>query len=251
MIKEKDTKPPFIQRKGNERIWLQGPKSRGFELFFALKVFREFIKGMRALHFSGPSVTVFGSARFKEGHPYYELARLMGQKIVAGLGMTVMTGGGPGTMEAANRGAKEAGGHSVGCNIVLPHEQKENPYLDRFVQIEYFFVRKVLLVKYSYAFVILPGGFGTMDEFFETLTLVQTKKIENFPIVVMGMDYYRPLRDYLKFMIEQGTISPEDMDLLLFTDNADDAVEHIHKYMSSQYTVNRRRPRWWLFEQYH
>lgn len=248
MIEDKDMKPPFIQRSGNERIWLQGPKSRGFEFTFALEVFWEFIKGMRALHFSGPSVTVFGSARFKEGHRYYEMARMIGFEIANHIGMTVMTGGGPGTMEAANRGAKEAGGHSVGCNIVLPHEQKENPYLDKFVKIKYFFVRKVLLVKYSYAFVILPGGFGTMDEFFETLTLVQTKKIDDFPIVVMGTEYYNPLREYLKFMAEQGTISPEDMDLLLFTDDAHEAVEHILKYMSDRYTVNRSKPSWWLFE---
>ncbi len=169
-----------------EPIWLDGPRQRHFELFFALKVFWEFIRGFRALHFVGPSVTVFGSARFKDGHRYYESARLIGRRIAEDLGMTVMTGGGPGIMEAANRGAKEAGGHSVGCNIVLPHEQSENPWLDKFVTIRYFFVRKVLLVKYSYAFVILPGGFGTMDEFFETLTLVQTRKIHHFPIVIMG-----------------------------------------------------------------
>jgi uncharacterized protein (TIGR00730 family) len=205
-------------------------------LFFALKVFWEFIRGFRALHFVGPSVTVFGSARFREGHPYYESARLVGRRIAEDLGMTVMTGGGPGIMEAANRGAKEANGHSVGCNIVLPHEQSENPWLDKFVTIRYFFVRKVLLVKYSYAFVILPGGFGTMDEFFETLTLVQTRKIHHFPIVVMGMDYYRPLQEYLQFMAEQGTISPE-------------ATEHIRQYISEHYRVERRRkPVWWLFE---
>ncbi|MFM8372468.1 MAG: TIGR00730 family Rossman fold protein [Bacteroidota bacterium] len=232
-----------------EPIWLDGPRQRHFELFFALKVFWEFIRGFRALHFVGPSVTVFGSARFKEGHRYYESARLIGRRIAEDLGMTVMTGGGPGIMEAANRGAKEAGGHSVGCNIVLPHEQSENPWLDKFVTIRYFFVRKVLLVKYSYAFVILPGGFGTMDEFFETLTLVQTRKIHHFPIVIMGMDYYRPLQEYLGFMAEQGTISPEDMKLLLFTDDPAEATEHIRQYISEHYRVERRRkPVWWLFE---
>lgn len=232
-----------------EPIWLDGPRQRHFELFFALKVFWEFIRGFRALHFVGPSVTVFGSARFKEGHRYYESARLIGRRIVEDLGMTVMTGGGPGIMEAANRGAKEAGGDSVGCNIVLPHEQAENPWLDKFVTIRYFFVRKVLLVKYSYAFVIMPGGFGTMDEFFETLTLVQTRKIHHFPIVVMGMDYYRPLQEYLNFMAEQGTISPEDMKLLLFTDDPAEATEHIRQYISEHYRVERRRkPVWWLFE---
>lgn len=232
-----------------EPVWLDGPRQRHFELFFALKVFWEFIRGFRALHFVGPSVTVFGSARFREGHPYYESARLIGRRIAEDLGMTVMTGGGPGVMEAANRGAKEAGGHSVGCNIVLPHEQFENPWLDKFVTIRYFFVRKVLLVKYSYAFVILPGGFGTMDEFFETLTLVQTRKIHHFPIVIMGMDYYRPLQEYLKFMAGQGTISPEDMKLLLFTDDPEEATEHIRQYISEHYRVERRRkPVWWLFE---
>ncbi len=233
----------------NEKVWLEGPKSRTYELFFALRVFFEFIKGMRALHFSAPCVTVFGSARFKEGHVYYEKAREVSARIADELGLTIMTGGGPGIMEAANRGARETGGRSVGCNIKLPHEQKENPYLDKFVTLHYFFVRKVLLVKYSYGFVIMPGGFGTMDEFFETLTLVQTRKIDDFPIVVMGVDYYRPLQEYLQFMIEQGTISPEDMNLLLFTDDPDEAVAHIRKFLSENYrVVKRTKPLWWLFE---
>jgi uncharacterized protein (TIGR00730 family) len=232
-----------------EPVWLNGPNERRFELLFAFRVFREFIRGFRALHFIGPSVTVFGSARFKEGHRYYEAAREIGRRITTDLGLTVLTGGGPGIMEAANRGAHEAGGPSVGCNIILPHEQAENPYVDKFVTLRYFFVRKVLLVKYSYAFVIMPGGFGTMDEFFETLTLVQTKKIHHFPIVVMGMDYYRPLQEYLKFMVAEGTISAEDLDLLLFTDNPDDAMAHIRHYISQHYKVEkRRRPIWWLFE---
>ena len=203
-----------------EVVWLEGPNSREFELSFAFRVFLEFLKGFRGLHFIGPCVTVFGSARFKEGHRYYEKAREVGRKIAEDLGLTTLTGGGPGIMEAANRGAHEAGGRSIGCNIVLPHEQSENPYVDKFVTLRYFFVRKVLLVKYSYAFVILPGGFGTMDEFFETLTLVQTKKIESFPIVVMGMDYFAPLRNYLNFMAEQGTIAASDLDLILFTDDS-------------------------------
>jgi uncharacterized protein (TIGR00730 family) len=232
-----------------ESVWLSGPNERSFELFFAFRVFREFIRGFRALHFVGPSITVFGSARFQEGHRYYEAAREMGRHIATDLGLTVMTGGGPGIMEAANRGAHEAGGRSVGCNIVLPHEQAENPYVDKFVTIRYFFVRKVLLVKYSYAFVIFPGGFGTMDELFETLTLVQTAKIHHFPIVVMGSDFFKPLQDYLKFMAEQGTISPKDLDLLLFTDNPNDAIAHIRHYISSNYKVQiRKRPSSWLFE---
>jgi uncharacterized protein (TIGR00730 family) len=235
----------------NEPVFLEGPRQRQFELAFAFRVFWEFIRGFRALHFVGPCVTVFGSARFAEGHRYYEEARLLGQQVVKDLGLTVMTGGGPGIMEAANRGAKEAGGASVGCNIVLPHEQVENPWLDKFVTIRYFFVRKVLLVKYSYAFVIFPGGFGTMDELFETLTLVQTKKITDFPIVVMGQDFYKPMQEYLKFMVEQGTISPEDLDLLLFTDDPAEATAHIGRYISENFQIKKRKlnfPLWWLFE---
>ncbi len=235
----------------NESIFLDGPRERQFELLFALKVFWEFVRGFRALHFVGPCVTVFGSARFKDGHPYYEKAEEVGMRIATDLGMTVMTGGGPGIMEAANKGAHEAGGPSVGCNIVLPMEQKENPWLDKFVSIRYFFVRKVLLVKYSYAFVIMPGGFGTMDEFFETLTLVQTKKITGFPIVIMGMDYYKPLQEFLKFMAKEGTISPEDLDLVLFTDDAAEATEHIGRYISKNFLIKKRRSlhrSWWLFE---
>ncbi|MDX1909992.1 MAG: TIGR00730 family Rossman fold protein [Saprospiraceae bacterium] len=235
----------------NESIFLDGPRERHFELFFAFRVFWEFVRGFRALHFVGPCVTVFGSARFKEGHRYYEEARAVGARIATDLGMTVMTGGGPGVMEAANRGAKEAGGASVGCNIVLPHEQVENPWLDKYVTIKYFFVRKVLLVKYSYAFVIMPGGFGTMDELFETLTLVQTRKISNFPVVIMGLDFYAPLREYLQFMADQGTISREDLDLVLFTDDPAEATAHIGRYISQNFQVKKRRinhPSWWLFE---
>lgn len=232
-----------------ELVWLKGPNKRHFELFFAIRVFWEFIRGLRALHFVGPSVTVFGSARFKDGHRYYEAAQEMGRRIATDLGLTVMTGGGPGIMEAANRGAHEAGGSSVGCNIVLPHEQAENPYVDKFVTIRYFFVRKVLLVKYSYAFVIFPGGFGTMDELFETLTLVQTQKINNFPIVIMGTDYFHPMQEFIKFMAKEGTIAEKDLDLLLFTDSHDEAIAHIRQYISTHYKVEkRRRPIWWLFE---
>jgi len=168
-------------------VYLDGPKSRGFELSFAFRVFWQFIRGFRNLHFIGPCITVFGSSRFKEGHKFYSAAREFGKKI-SELGFVTMTGGGPGIMEAANRGAFENGGISVGCNIQLPFEQKPNPYMNRSITFEHFFVRKVLLVKYSYAFVILPGGFGTMDEFFETLTLIQTKTITQFPMVLFGKE---------------------------------------------------------------
>jgi len=243
---QKPQKKPFLDQ--SEPVWLQGPGSRQFELLFAFRVFWEFLRGFRGLHFSGPSITVFGSARFPAGHRYYEAARRMGGRLAQELGLSVMTGGGPGIMEAANRGAKEAGGRSIGCNIVLPHEQAHNPWLDKFVNIRYFFVRKVLLVKYSYAFVIFPGGFGTMDELFETLTLVQTKKIHHFPIVVMGMDYFKPLQEYIESMVGEGTISPDDTRLLLFTDDEDAAIEHIRSYLSAHYQPRPFKPVWWLFE---
>jgi len=171
-----------------ERYFLEGPHSRRSELLFSIRVFREFIRGFRALHFVGPCVTVFGSARFTEDHPYYAIARSVGREL-AKTGFTVMTGGGPGIMEAANRGAREEHGLSVGCNIRLPKEQKPNRYLNTWVTFDHFFVRKVLLFKYSYAFVILPGGFGTADEMFEALTLIQTAKISHFPVIILGKEY--------------------------------------------------------------
>ena len=236
---------PIIPPK--EQVYLEGPKSRSYELSFAWRVFNQFIKGFRTLHFVGPCITVFGSARFKEDHPYYEKAREFGKRIAA-LGFTTMTGGGPGIMEAANRGAFETGGKSVGCNIRLPFEQHPNKYLNKSITFEHFFVRKVLLVKYSYAFIIMPGGFGTMDEFFETLTLVQTKSISQFPIVLFGKDYYSSLWNYAEFMAQQGTISREDMKLVLLTDDIDEAIQHIQTYISLNYKVKPRKWLWWLFE---
>jgi uncharacterized protein (TIGR00730 family) len=190
---------------------------------------REFIRGFRTLNFVGPCVTVFGSARFHEDHPYYQLTQKVGAAL-ARMGFTVMTGGGPGLMEAASRGAKEAGGFTVGCNIVLPEEQKLNRYLDRAVSFDHFFIRKVMLVKYSYAFVVMPGGLGTMDELFEALTLIQNKKIENFPVVLMGGEYYRPLMGVLAKMLRAGTIDNTDLDLLLLTDSVEEAMSHIEKH---------------------
>ena len=222
-----------------ERYFLEGPHSRKSELMMVLRVMWEFIRGFRALHFVGPCVTVFGSARFKEDHRYYEMAREVGRRIVD-LGFTVMTGGGPGIMEAANRGAKENGGRSVGCNIQLPFEQAHNPYLDRWVTIRYFFVRKVMLLKYSYAFIVLPGGLGTMDELFEALTLIQTKKIRNFPVVVMGKDYYQPMVEFLEAMVREKTISVEDLDLLLLTDSIDEAMTHLQQHAIDKFGLTRR-----------
>ncbi|MEI7658352.1 MAG: TIGR00730 family Rossman fold protein [Phycisphaerae bacterium] len=209
--------------------FLRGPASRLAELMRALRILAEFIRGFRALHFVGPCVTVFGSARFKPGHPHYEMARAIAGRM-ARMGLTMMTGGGPGIMEAANRGAKEAGGKSIGCNIILPMEQKPNPYVDRFIEFRYFFVRKVMLVKYSVGFIVLPGGFGTLDELFEALTLVQTRKISSFPIVLMGVEYWAPLMDLItKTLVRNGTIDPEDVKLLTVTDDLDEAEEAMRR----------------------
>lgn len=241
----KKREPQLIQPK--HHVYLEGPKSRGYELLFALRVFKQFIRGFRTLHFAGPCITVFGSARFDETHPYYVQAREFGKQI-AKMGFTTLTGGGPGIMEAANRGAFENGGQSFGCNIVLPFEQKENPYLHRSVTFEHFFVRKVLLVKYSYAFVIMPGGFGTMDELFETLTLVQTKTITRFPVILFGKAFYQPMLEVFKKMQADGTISAEDLDLLLVTDDVGEAMAHIQRYIRSNYRIKPRKRLWWLFE---
>ena len=236
---------PIIPPK--EHVYLEGPKSRGYELAFAWRVFKQFIMGFRNLHFVGPCITVFGSARFKEDHEYYQSAREFGKRI-AQIGFTTMTGGGPGIMEAANRGAFENGGRSVGCNIRLPFEQVGNKYVHTSVTFEHFFVRKALLTKYSYAFIIMPGGFGTMDEFFETLTLVQTKTITGFPIVLFGMEFYQDMWEAIQDMAEKGTISKEDLDLVLFTDNIDEAMDHIIKYIKTNYKIKPRRKQWWLLE---
>jgi uncharacterized protein (TIGR00730 family) len=212
-----------------EEAFFSGPQSRLKEFWFSVKVLFEFIKGFRAMHFLGPCVTVFGSARFKEEHEYYKLAVSVGE-TVSEMGFTVMTGGGPGIMEAANRGAKNAGGKSVGCNIILPFEQHPNPYLDKWMNFRYFFVRKVLLSKYSYAFVVLPGGFGTMDELFEALTLIQTRKIKRFPVVLMGKEYHRELFEHIKLMADYGTIDKQDMELFLLTDSVLEMQAHLRKY---------------------
>ncbi len=210
----------------NEIKFLDGPHSRWYDLKYTITVIFEFIKGFRALSFVGPCVTVFGSARFKEDHKYYIQARELSAAI-AQLGFTIMTGGGPGIMEAANRGAKDVGGRSVGCNIVLPAEQYQNPYLDKWVNMKFFFVRKVLLVKYSYAFVIMPGGFGTLDEFFEAITLVQTKKIKSFPIIIFNKEYHKELLEHNERMMKEGTISANDPSLYLVTDSIEEAINYV------------------------
>lgn len=223
-----------------EAEFLEGPHSRFTELRFLFKVMTEFIYGFRKLHFTGPCVTVFGSARFDESHPYYVLSRTMGQEI-ARLGFTVITGGGPGIMEAANRGAKDVGGISIGCNIILPHEQHPNPYLDKWVDFDLFFVRKTLLSKYSYAFVVMPGGYGTLDEFFEALTLIQTGKFKKFPVVLMGREYHEHLYAHLLKLAEEKTIDPVDVSLFLFTDSVDEAIAHITKYAIEGFGLKKKK----------
>lgn len=248
----KSTKPVSEIKRiipAKESVYLEGPKSRGYELSFGIKVFWEFIRGFRVLHFAGPCITVFGSARFKEDHFYYQKAVEFGKRI-SELGFTTMTGGGPGIMEAANRGAFENGGMSVGCNIKLPFEQKANPYLNKTITFDYFFVRKDLLIKYSFAFICMPGGFGTMDEFFEILTLVQTKTVTRFPVILFGKEFYKDLAKQMADMAEQKTINPEDQKLVLITDSVDEAINHIQTYITKNYKVKIRpgKSRWWLFE---
>jgi uncharacterized protein (TIGR00730 family) len=228
------------QASTEDRIMLEGPQSRLRELSMLLKAVGDFIRGFRVLHFVGPCVTVFGSARLSEEHPVYALGRDIGAAVTK-LGFTVMTGGGPGVMEAANRGAREAGGRSVGCNIRLPHEQDANPYLDRYVVCRYFFVRKVLLFKYSYAFVVLPGGLGTLDELTEALTLIQTGKIRQFPVVLMGVAYWQPFTALLTEMVEAGTVSAGDLDLMMITDSVPDAMAHIERHAIHQFGLTRRQ----------
>ncbi len=234
----------------SEIKFLEGPQNRWRDFKFAFSVFTEFIKGFRTLHFVGPCVTIFGSARFKEDHPYYKQTEGIAGEI-AKLGFTIMTGGGPGIMEAANRGAREVGGRSVGCNIVLPHEQNHNPYLDKWVNIKYFFVRKNLLMKYSYAFVVMPGGFGTLDEYFEALTLIQTKMIGQFPIIIFDRDFHKDVMDHIDMMVTKGTIAKEDLKLCLFTDSIEEAVQHLQEYSINKFELKpsgKTTPHWWMLE---
>lgn len=234
--------------RSSEFDFLRGPRSRFSEFLYVIKVAKQFIQGFRKLHFVGPCVTFFGSARFQENHAHYITTRRLAREV-SKMGFTIMTGGGPGVMEAANRGAKDAGGPSIGCNIVLPHEQSANPYVDLEVTFEHFFVRKVLLLKYSYAFVVMPGGFGTLDEFYETLTLIQTGKIKGFPIILFGREYWKKVEEHMKEMISLGTISAGDLDLVLFTDSSEEAVQYIRERLMKDFVpVPVKKPNWWLGE---
>lgn len=224
-----------------EVLFLEGPQSRTFEFIHAFQVFFEMLRGFRRLHFVGPCVTVFGSARFDKDHQYYQLARELGGEL-ARRGFGIMTGGGPGIMEAANRGGKENGAHSIGCNIILPREQKPNPYLDIWLEFKYFMVRKFMLAKYSYGFVAMPGGFGTLDELFEVLTLIQTQKMKHFPVVLVGCEYWYPLRELIeKRLVEAKTIDEKDTKYIYFTDSVTDAADFIQGVAMEKFNLTVRR----------
>ena len=227
-------KPSLLEQvQGAETEFLAGKRQHADNVESAVRFFLEFLRGFEFLSIEEPTVTVFGSARFPDGHRYYELAREMGSAL-ADHGFAVMTGAGPGIMEAANRGAKEAGGLSIGANIRLPFEQKANPYVDRLIEFEHFFVRKVMLVKYSCAFVIMPGGFGTLDELFETLTLIQTGKMVDFPVVALSREFWEPLIEFFRAKLAaEGTIDAADVDRIFMTDSVEDAVQFIREHPRS------------------
>lgn len=230
--------------------FLEGPRSRWKEFKSVLSIAREFIYGFRKLHFVGPCVTFFGSARFKEDHPYYEATRAIAQRV-GRVGFTIMTGGGPGIMEAANRGARDVGARSVGCNIVLPQEQYANPYLDVSLTFERFFVRKVLLVKYSICFVVMPGGAGTVDELFETITLIQTGKVKDFPILLYGKEYWGPLLQQIDRMVAEGTIGRKELEFVFVADSVEEATTLLQDRLVVMWQKARHRqdaPKWWFLE---
>ncbi|PIR21731.1 MAG: TIGR00730 family Rossman fold protein [Deltaproteobacteria bacterium CG11_big_fil_rev_8_21_14_0_20_45_16] len=227
-----ERKPPEIEalkslKAARDLRFLAGRDSKFKEFRRVLRICMEYIRGFQTLHYVGPCVTVFGSARIKEGLPYYELTRRIGASL-ARSGFAVMTGGGPGLMEAANRGAFEAGGVSVGCNIILPEEQKPNPYINRMVSFYYFFVRKVMLVKYSLAYIIMPGGFGTLDELAEAITLIQTGRLMHFPVILVGREYWEPfLRWIQNQMYKEGTVRPDEFNILSIVDTEDEIMDVI------------------------
>ncbi|MDI9549397.1 MAG: TIGR00730 family Rossman fold protein [Chloroflexota bacterium] len=217
----------LMQQHHNDVGFFSGKRDRADELESAIRIFLEFLHGYESLEVDRPCVTIFGSARFAPDHPYCRMAQELGG-CLARAGYAVMTGGGPGIMEAANRGAYEAGGLSIGCSINLDFEQGPNPYLSRYVEFDHFFVRKAMMVKYSCAFVVMPGGYGTLDEVFETLTLVQTGKIRNFPVIAVGSAFWHELQDFMqRSLIPEGAIRPEEMGLFTVTDSLQEAVDII------------------------
>lgn len=238
-------KTPHYRLSKSESRFVQGPLSRFKELVFMFKVLYTFIRAFQKMYGIGPCVTIFGSARFGPEMDHYKDAERIGAAI-AKLGFTVMTGGGPGIMEAANKGAYEAGGYSVGCNIVLPVEQKQNPYLHKWIYIPHFFVRKVILVKYSFAFIVMPGGMGTLDELFEALTLIQNRMIAGFPVVIFDTEYHKDLCQHIDMMVKHESISPEDMQLLFVTDSVDELVAHLKKHAIKKFGLKKKeyKARW-------
>jgi len=209
---------------GEEREFLKTARTPQKERARLRRINDEFVRGFKALFYVGPAVTVFGSARFKVAHPYYKLARAVGAEL-AQAGFATLTGGGPGIMEAANRGAHEAGGRSFGLNIILPHEQQENPYVDQSIEFRYFFTRKVCLVKYSCAFIVMPGGLGTLDELFEAATLIQCQKIGPFPLILMGAKFWNGLRQWGQAMMKEGVFARDEIGFGYVTDSPKEAVE--------------------------
>ncbi|HPC85895.1 MAG TPA: TIGR00730 family Rossman fold protein [Smithellaceae bacterium] len=203
-------------------------KEESWRIFRIMAEFVDSIEDLSRIH---NGVTIFGSARVKPEDPYYQKAEKLGRLLVQN-GFAVITGGGPGIMEAANKGAAEAGGQSVGMNIKLPFEQKPNPYANLQIDYKYFFIRKVMFVKYAVAYIIMPGGYGTMDEFFEALTLIQTKRVKSFPVIVMGSEYWRGLLDWLKdTMLRTNMILPFDIEMIQIMDEPEEVVKHIRKYV--------------------
>lgn len=217
-----------------ERRFLENAGAGTLEEARMERITAEFRSGFRKLGPIRRCVTVFGSARFGENTAYYRMGRDLGAAL-ARAGFAVMTGGGPGLMEAANRGAKEAGGLSLGCNITLPFEQKHNPYLDGFIEFRYFFIRKVMMVKHSVGFVILPGGLGTLDEAFEVMTLIQTGKLRSFPFVTMGTKFWKPLSQFVRnALTKSGAVGKEELDFGMSTDSPQAAVRFIAKRLAGQ-----------------
>lgn len=211
-----------------ERDFLQHSRSFEKEMEKVEKVQAEFVAAIKKMQHIGPAVTIFGSARFKPGEPFYELSRETGSAF-AKAGFSVLTGGGPGAMEAANRGAFEAGGKSYGLNIILPHEQMPNPYVDDTINFDYFFVRKTMLVKYSCAYVVMPGGLGTLDELFEAATLIQCKKIGPFPLILVGKEFWKGLRTYISYLADNGVFTPEEIGFSKIVDTPEEAVDLVLK----------------------
>ena len=232
MSRDLDKKMPVDRTMTEDRKLLEGPPKAAFletDPWRVLRIMSEFVEGFDALAEVGPAITVFGSARVHEGSPAYDQAREIG-RLLAMEGYAVITGGGPGVMEAANRGCQEGGGLSIGCNIELPHEQDINPYVDLGVEFRYFFARKVMFVKYAHGFVIMPGGFGTMDELFEALTLIQTGKIRHFPVVLVGSQFFGGLVSYIReTLLTGGMIAPEDVDLIQITDDPKKVIEIVRE----------------------